>query len=249
MATELQGTNDRNFYSESVHYLSKENISSFRKAISERGIYINSVLDKIIQMDKKFGPLMILELGAGTCLTSLILKSRIGRGEFTCMDISAERMAKLADDIATLVGSNTHGMKFVEGDFTFALPFQDNEFDIVMFDAALHHSRNIWTTLKESRRIVKSTGAVTAMREAYLSRFSYGFSINRLLKSPEFRTGVAENAYLKDQYRYYFLACGLNPEFLPVFSNWKWKSLSLLNGLILSKYNIWSTPLKQRGQR
>ena len=242
MARELEGASDKEYYAKSVHYLSQEHEAEFNTHMMEIHRYLDSVFSKIVALDRDFGPLNILELGAGTCLTSLLIKKRLGRGNFTCADISEERMAKLAGDVAKKVGTDLDNIRFVEADFTFALPFADNTFDLVFFDGALHHSRNIWTTLKECKRIVRGSGVVAALREAYLSRLTYGYAIKRLLNSPEFEAGVAENAYLKDQYRYYFLACGLTPEFLPVFSNWKWKMLSFLNGLAISKYNIWAKP-------
>jgi ubiquinone/menaquinone biosynthesis C-methylase UbiE len=129
-------------------------------------------------------------------------------------------------------------LSFSEIDFNDPLPFQDNEFDIVVMDAALHHSRNLWITLSEIRRVLKPGGFFIAQREAYTSPLTHKITFKRLLESPEAAAGVSENAYLKSQYDYYLRVNGFLPEFQTVLTNWKFKALFFLNGILFSKYNI-----------
>jgi ubiquinone/menaquinone biosynthesis C-methylase UbiE len=238
----MAGEEDRKFYSDEIKYFAtEEDRNNFKKHYKTVNSFALAVKPRILALDQTLGSLSILELGAGSCLTSLILRKILGRGSFTCFDISISRMHSLIESVAELTGSSAEGFNFVEGDFTEALPFDDQQFDLVIFDAALHHSRNIWTTLKEARRVVRPGGAVAALREAYLARFTYGYALRRNLRSPEVRAGVTENAYLREQYEYYFRACGFQPEFIPVYANWKWRILAPLNGLLMAKYNIWAT--------
>jgi ubiquinone/menaquinone biosynthesis C-methylase UbiE len=135
---------------------------------------------------------------------------------------------------------NGDGIELAECDMSSKLPFDDSQFDIVVFDASLHHSCNMWLTLSECKRILAPDGAVAAFREQYLAPFSAGHALKRLLQTKEVQSGVAENAYLKDQYAYYFLANGFSPQFRPVTPGVKWRLLSPLNGLLFSKWSIWA---------
>jgi ubiquinone/menaquinone biosynthesis C-methylase UbiE len=139
-----------------------------------------------------------------------------------------------------LIGVSCEDIDLVESDFSYPLPFESGSFDVVLFDGALHHSRNMWTTLEECRRIVSPGGAVAAIREQYLAPLTFNFAIDRLLRTPEVKAGVAENAYLRKQYEYYFRATGFDPTFYGV-SPGKWKLLAPFNGIAFSKWSIWAT--------
>jgi ubiquinone/menaquinone biosynthesis C-methylase UbiE len=182
----------------------------------------------------------VLELGAGTGTASLLLRKRIPGARIVCSDISLPRMQTLMPRMAELVGVSCDDIDLVENDFSYPLPFEDDSFDIILFDGALHHSRNIWTTLEECRRIVAPNGAVAAIREQYLAPLTFNFAIDRLLNTPEVKAGVAENAYLRKQYEYYFRAAGFDPTFYRV-SPGKWKFLAPFNGIAFSKWSIWAT--------
>ena len=234
------GERDKAFYSASVDYLSGDNIAEFRRHVEQVEVYVERILPRVAGLDAASGPLDILELGAGTCLTSLLVRKRLRRGRFLCADISLARMHALATGVADLVGETAEGLSFLEHDFTFELPIAAASVDLVVFDAALHHSRNIWTTLRECHRVLRPGGAVAALREAYLSPLTFRLALDRLLKSPEVAAGAAENAYLRAQYDYYFRATGFAPIFIPVFPSAKWRALAPFNGLVMSKFNIWA---------
>ena len=237
----LAGASDRAFYSRSVGYLAPGNVAAFKRHVAEVEVYVNRVWPRVAALDAARGGLDIVELGAGTCLTSLLLRKALGRGRFLCLDISAARMAALAGGVAELVGATGDGLGFVEHDFTYALPLADGSADLLVFDAALHHSRDIWMTLRECRRVLRPGGAVAALREAYLSPLTYPIALKRMLRSAEVAAGAVENAYLRAQYEYYFRATGFEPVFIPVFPNAKWRMLAPLNGILMAKYVIWAT--------
>ncbi len=186
----------------------------------------------------------VLDLGAGSCTLSLMMSDEPYIKAITAVDISAKKMADLSVLTAKEVGGDLKKLSFQEIDFNDPLPFADNEFDIVVMDAALHHSRNIWVTLSEIRRVLKPGAYFVAQREAYVSPLSSKITFRRLLESPEAAAGVSENAYLKIQYDYYLRVNGFVPRFLPIYPTWLFKCLFFLNGLAFSKYNIVSRSTK-----
>jgi ubiquinone/menaquinone biosynthesis C-methylase UbiE len=149
-------------------------------------------------------------------------------------------MEQLIKRTADLVGVDVNGIELTECDISNPLPFRDGQFDIVVFDASLHHSCNIWRTLAECRRIISADGAVAALREQYLAPLTAGFAMRRLLLTEEVRSGVAENAYLKEQYAYYLSANGFAPQFHGVAPEPYWRLFLPLNGLLFSKWSIWA---------
>jgi ubiquinone/menaquinone biosynthesis C-methylase UbiE len=189
-------------------------------------------------------PIRVLDLGAGSCTISLVLSKEPYVGSIVASDISALRMENIAPKTQAIVGGLLEKLSFQEIDFNVTLPFDDNSFDLVIMDAALHHSRNIWETLTEIRRVLKPKGMFVAQREAYVSPLTHWITFKRLLASPEVAAGVSENAFLISQYDYYFRVNGFIPAFHPVFERWIFKALFFLNGIAFSKYNIVSVSTK-----
>lgn len=183
----------------------------------------------------------ILELGAGSCTTGAIVSKYSAVKSVTECDISEKKMIELSKSVCDIVGGDFSKLKFKECDFNLPLPFADATFDVVIMDAALHHSRNMFFTLSEIKRVLKSDGVFIAQREQYVSPLTHWLTFRRLLQSPEVCAGVSENAYLKSQYDYYLRASGFVPKFRPVLSGFLQNMLFFLNGLVFSKYNIVST--------
>jgi ubiquinone/menaquinone biosynthesis C-methylase UbiE len=186
----------------------------------------------------------VLDLGAGSCTLSLMMSDEPYVSTIEAVDISAKKMTDLSKLVHKEVGGKPEKLSFSEIDFNDPLPFADDEFDMVVMDAALHHSRNIWVTLSEIRRVLKPHGYFVAQREAYTSPLTHKITFRRILESPEAAAGVSENAYLKSQYDYYLRVNGFIPEFQTVLTDWKFKLLFFLNGILFSKYNIISRSTK-----
>ncbi|HYI49034.1 MAG TPA: class I SAM-dependent methyltransferase [Allosphingosinicella sp.] len=182
--------------------------------------------------------LKVLDLGAGSCTLSFVLSKEPFVGEVAAADISAVRLRTMSEETHALIGGDASKLSFHEIDFNKPLPFEDDSFDIVVMDAALHHSRNIWETLAEIRRVLKPGALFVAQREAFTSPLTNRITFRRLLASPEVMAGVSENAYLPSQYDYYFRANGFEPRFIPVYESLKFRLLFFLNGIAFSKYNI-----------
>jgi len=231
---------DKSFYSGSVHYYDPALRKQFESHVATVSNYLNAVIGRLREHVAGRDRIDIVELGAGTCLTSLMLRKHFPSARLTCIDISLSRMQALIEDSAALLGTDHGGIELIEADIGGALPLADASLDIVVFDSSLHHSRNVWNTLSECRRVLRPQGAIAALREQYLAPLTYRFALERLLRTPEVRAGVAENAYLKDQYAYYLRAAGFEPTFYPVRPSAKWLLLSPLNGIAYSKWSIWA---------
>ena len=204
----------------------------------ELGAYTDQWTRELNLLFPQRSGLEMLELGAGTCGTSL-LASKSDKVQGICAsDISSKKMKDHVDRTAAHVGGNKEKIRFQEIDFNTGLPFAEKSFDLVVFDAALHHSRNIWATLEECFRITRDDGYVIAQREAFLSPLSFKIATRRMIESKEVAYGVSENAYLLAQYDYYFAANGFSMKAYPVYPNWKFSLLRPLNGLLFSKYNM-----------
>jgi ubiquinone/menaquinone biosynthesis C-methylase UbiE len=176
----------------------------------------------------------VAELGAGSCGLSVCLSRLDNVKRITSIDISMVRMQKMIELSAVVLGGNKSKIQPIACDFNGNLPFEDGELDLVVFDAALHHTRSMWVTLGECNRVLKKGGVLIAQRESYLSTLRSKAQINRLLKSPEVAAKVAENTYLLEQYVYYLRVSGFTVEFVRR-SQGKIKSmLSIFNGSLFT---------------
>lgn len=228
----MEVTADKRFYDEEL-------LEGMAEAYAPEVIlYASSWLSRYREELSGRGPLRVLDLGAGSCTTSFVLSKEAFVGEVCAADISAVRLESMSRQTHKVVGGEIGKLSFHEIDFNHPLPFEDDDFDLVVMDAALHHSRNIWDTLTEIRRVLKPGGLFVAQREAYTSPLTNRITFKRLLASPEVAAGVSENAYLPSQYDYYLRANGFEPRFLPVYDSLKFKLLFFLNGILFSKYNI-----------
>lgn len=206
--------------------------------VAENVFFTNAWLSKLELDLASSRNLRMLDLGAGSCATSLTISKHDAIAEIVATDVSATRMAVMSKETTEIVGGDLSKLKFQEIDFNDALPFAENSFDLVVMDASLHHSRNIWHTLSEINRVLKSGGYFIAQREAYVAPLTATYAFRRLLRSPEVSAGVSENAYLKSQYDYYLRVNGFSPYFQPIYPSLKFKMLFFLNGIVFSKYNI-----------
>jgi ubiquinone/menaquinone biosynthesis C-methylase UbiE len=234
-------TRDQEYYAASVDYFDGKIPEYMTKHLGIIASYVRAITPALEAFGAgRKGRIRFLELGAGTCATTLSIRKIYPEASFVCADISLSRMEQLIKKTADLIGVDTGGIELARCDMSDPLPFRDGQFDIILFDASLHHSCNVWSTLAECRRILVKDGAVAALREQYLAPFTAGCALQRLLQTEEVKAGVAENAYLKEQYAYYFSACGFAPQFYSVTPEPIWRLLSPLNGWLFSKWSIWA---------
>ena len=235
---------EKQFYDESVTHLSLAALQEHSATVRK---YVNAFAGRL----DAFGTnraLRVLELGAGSCVTSLLLSSRSDVQAIVCVDISSRKMQEVLPTSIRAVGlCSPEKLTLVEGHFDARLPAEAEEFDVVIFDGALHHARSMWFILEECRRVLRPGGVLIAQREQYLGAVTAGLKLSRLLQTPEVKAGVSENAYLRSQYEYYLRAVGFDAvTFLPVAETSFQKAFGFLNGLIFSKWVIWAQPAAQR---
>lgn len=226
---------DRVFYQAETHYF--DDPEFYRRQVPVLESYMSAYRDTLAGFARG-RKLRTLELGAGSCMTSLLLSREPWIESMHCVDISAARMKASATVAAERVGGRLDLLTFGEADFSYPLTTLANgAYDVVLFDAALHHTRNMWLTLQECRRVLVDDGLLVAQRELYLARWTSKFVLRRALDSREVRSGVSENAYLREQYNYYFRANGFRPRFIPAAPG-KLRWIPFLNGLVFSKWTI-----------
>lgn len=229
---------DRKFFDDEIDYFAPENLAHFLKYVEDVKSFFAPAIPHLKKLSSARGALSVIELGAGTCLMSLQTKNAVSVESIVCTDISMFRMQALAQRCAELLHQDLQKMSFATVDFTVEIPFPDASFDLVCFDASLHHSRNIWRTLSECRRVLRRGGLLIAQREQYLATLTHRYALSRLLRTNEVRSGVSENAFLRAQYEYFLRAGGFEPHFLPVTPLLRWKLLAPLNGVLFSKWTI-----------
>jgi len=212
--------------------------ASMAKVAKTCRLYFDTYRERIEKIFGQKREISVLELGAGTCCLSLLLSNFAFVKEICCLDISFKKMQDLLPLSIKQIASFPEKLRLIQGDIGETLKFDDHSFDLVVSDAALHHSRSVWRTLSESGRVLKSNGMLVCQREAYLGLLTSGWKLDKLLKSDEVQSGVSENAYLKKQYEYYFKACGFDVRFLPVAESVLQRLLSPLNGWVYSKWVI-----------
>jgi ubiquinone/menaquinone biosynthesis C-methylase UbiE len=234
----IEETKDKKFYDASVGDLSTAALRAHCANVTK---YIAAFESRL----NGFGAgrsLKVLELGAGSCVTSLFLSTRAYVAQIVCLDISLRKMQEVFSSSVQAVGVCSPGkISMIEGHFDARLPFPDEHFDTVIFDGALHHARSMWSILEECKRVLRPGGVLIAQREQYLGTATARLKLARLLQTPEVQAGVSENAYLRAQYEYYLRAVGFNSvTFLPVAETTLQRMFCFLNGLLFSKWVIWA---------
>jgi SAM-dependent methyltransferase len=108
----------------------------------------------------------ILDVGAGNGWLAHQLAAR------------AHRVAALdlADDARDGLGAHVHyptRFECYQAEFD-RLPFANSQFDWVIFNASLHYARELDTTLREARRVLRDGGAMVIMDSPFYARAADG---------------------------------------------------------------------------
>jgi ubiquinone/menaquinone biosynthesis C-methylase UbiE/uncharacterized protein YbaR (Trm112 family) len=142
----------------------------------------------------------ILELGAGSCWASALVKTRFPRTTIYATDISP---------IALTKGIQVCKLMEVEVDYFVAIdaeyiPFRDELFDYVFSIALLHHLPSPDKALREIRRVLKPSGVYIGFGEIMSSRLMKPFY--RRFSGAKERSdtwGILENVYTNNQWKEY----------------------------------------------
>ena len=96
----------------------------------------------------------VLDCGCGEGFYTMII-SELYDVQITAFDVSAELLERAASWV-----KNKKRIKFINGDITNGLPFDDNTFDKIVFSEVLEHLERDYDVLKEIYRVAKPDGIV-----------------------------------------------------------------------------------------
>lgn len=118
----------------------------------------------------------ILDFGTGTGFVPLTIGKFLNNEmNFTCADISQNML----DEAAKNITANHIEGKFefckIEPKIPFRLPFEENQFDIVMMNSVLHHIKDTSFFLSEISRICKPGGKIIIAHEPNKRYFQNDF--------------------------------------------------------------------------
>lgn len=229
--TNLVNTTDKLFYDDEYEYTEE----ALRQSVDKQTVYITRY-QHLLANYFNGRPIRVLELGAGTCTLSLSLSKALKISQGVMFDISAKRMQQCAPRVCKILEITLPDFEYVEGNFSDLSSFPKGEFDLILFDASLHHARSIWDLLSTCRNHLAPDGLLIAQREQYVARLTAGWVIDRLIKTVEVRNGVSENAYLLEQYLYYLKVSGFDVSSIAAPETTFQKIMFFLNGFIFSKW-------------
>ena len=110
--------------------------------------------------------LSLLDVGCGPGTITVEFADRLAPGRVVGVDAAAEVIAKASESFTR------PNLQFLVGD-AYALPFDDETFDIAHTHQTLHHLADPAAALRELRRVVKPGGVVAAREVDYAGTFWY----------------------------------------------------------------------------
>jgi SAM-dependent methyltransferase len=111
-------------------------------------------------------PLKILDVGAGNGW----LANQLARRGHTvaALDLADDSRDGLGARVHYVTSFETHQAEFDR------MPFGEAQFDVVIFNAALHYAYTLLVTLREARRVMRSDGSIIVMDSPFYSGPSSG---------------------------------------------------------------------------
>ena len=116
------------------------------------------------------GPLRVLDLGAGNGW--LAHRAAVAGDEAVALDVRGDRVDGLG---ASPPGST---MQRVVASFE-AIPVTGGEFDVVVFNAALHYAEDLATALREARRVARVGAHIVILDSPFYRRAEHGEAMVR----------------------------------------------------------------------
>lgn len=123
----------------------------------DRSEAIANEIKKLIPLEKTMN---VLEYGAGTGITSFLLKELVG--EITLMDNSSE-MVKIMNE--KINAAKTKNLKALNFDLEHS-EFKDGKFDLIFTQMVLHHISDIESIMKKFSKLV-NPGGFLAIADLY----------------------------------------------------------------------------------
>jgi ubiquinone/menaquinone biosynthesis C-methylase UbiE len=181
---------------------------------------IRYFLEKILPMHSSWG--RVLEIGAGSCWASALLKLKYPRSMIFASDVS-ESALKKGIEIARSLSSNIDFFVACDSE---RLPFRGDLFDHVYGNAILHHFQDAYKGVSEIYRVLKNGGSYVGggelmanivLKKVWSSRF--GRAGKR-----EIKEGIKENIYTFDEWMKIFYNCGFHHVEIRQNKYWRYKT-------------------------
>ena len=118
----------------------------------------------------------ILELGAGQCWASCMVKRQLPGARVVATDLAPAAVAS-AHKWERLLESKLDRIEVCK---SYATPFPDNSFDLIFAFSAAHHFGNHVGTFKELRRLLRPGGSALYLHEPASPRVLYPLAYGRV---------------------------------------------------------------------
>ena len=146
----------------------------------------------------------ILEIGAGSCWLSAVLSRFHEVKEIYALDFSRDILKKVAPAMMNHLNANTRKIIRVRGSFYNLIPL-NTQFDFVVSDGALHHTKYPTAVLNQISKVLKLDGSFVCVREPLAPKLPILRSITkRKFGTHERKYGVTENIYTLNEWREIF---------------------------------------------
>jgi len=149
----------------------------------------------------------VLEIGAGTCWISSLIKKQNPGIDITASDVSLNALER-GKKVDKIVGGGID--RFINCDAE-NIPFKDETFDVVMGSSIVHHFANPAKGISEIYRVLKKGGYYLSILELEANPF-LGYIWQRIGTAGAVadKFEIKENVYSFGQYRKFFKSAGFN---------------------------------------
>jgi SAM-dependent methyltransferase len=186
----------------------------------------------------------VLEVGAGAGWLSALLSKCPGVVEVVATDFSPRLVNQVMPVVALALDADQTKLTRQVADFH-QLPFDEQSFDWVFADSALHHATDVTRLLIELRRVLKPDGRLVAIREPVRPRLARWQLRSRQDTVDHLETfGVPEPLFSRAQWERFFADAGFRLVWHPVsFARGMRRWLShAANGLFKADYCLIGIP-------
>lgn len=108
--------------------------------------------------------LKVLDLGCGTGWLSAILSRYDQVESVVALDADSHNLDVMLPEVVRWLGGDASKIRPTRGLFQ-PLPFEEEEFDLIVASSAVHHAPDIISLFLELKRVVKKSGLIIALNE------------------------------------------------------------------------------------
>lgn len=186
-----------------------------------KGHEMRYFLDKILPMHDFRGK--VLEIGAGSCWASSLLKINCPSTEVFASDVSKSALKK-GIDISRYLNSNIDFFVACDSE---RLPFRNGLFDYVYGNAVLGHFHEIYKGVSEIYRVLKNGGSYVDGGELMASMILKRIWSSRFGRAGarEIKEGIEENVFTFEELMKLFRICGFNYIEIRQNKDWRYKTV------------------------